>query len=202
MYLRSHSVLPNFVRDQANHSDKILATRLKDRDREAVGLLYDRYSRPLFGIIYRIVRSQEIAEDVLQETFVRLWERIDQFDIERGTLFTWINTIARNLALDTVKSKAYKTSNKNQTVGEVVDVIDRDQSVSYNPETIGVQESVARLEPELRKVVETLYFRGYSQSEAAEELNLPLGTLKTRARKAISLLRSMFNDVEEQPGGG
>ncbi|MEZ4782843.1 MAG: sigma-70 family RNA polymerase sigma factor [Candidatus Kapaibacterium sp.] len=185
------------MRDQTNYSDKILATRLKNRDREAVGLLYDRYSGPLFGIIYRIVRSQEIAEDVLQETFVRLWERIDQFDIERGTLFTWINTIARNLALDTVKSKAYRASNKNQTVGEVVDVIDRDQSVFYNPETIGVQESVAQLEPELRKVVETLYFRGYSQSEAAEELNLPLGTLKTRARKAISLLRSMLDDAKD-----
>ena len=154
-----------------------------------MGLLYDRYARPLYGIIYRIVRSQEIAEDLLQETFLRIWERIDQFDIDRGELFTWIVTIARNLALDKVKSKAYQSSKKNRNVDEIVDTTRSERSISYNPETIGVKESVEQLEPDLRTVVETLYFRGYTQSEAAEELDLPLGTLKTRARKALGLLR-------------
>ena len=188
--------------DQTHHSDKVLAERLKSRDQGAIGLLYDRYASPLFGIIYRIVRSQEIAEDVLQETFLKVWERNDQFDITRGTLFTWINTIARNLALDTVKSKAYKTARTNQSVDEVVDVIDRHQSTSYNPETIGLQDSVGQLDPELREVVEKLYFSGYSQSEAAKELDLPLGTLKTRARKAISLLRSLFDERDRNRDEG
>ncbi len=184
----------SFVSDPAHHSDAALAAGLKARDRRAVGLLYDRYSRPLFGVIYRIIRSQEIAEDVLQETFIRVWEKIDQFDPERGTLFTWINSIARNLALDTLKSKAYRTSQQNQTIDQVVNVLDKQNTTSYDPETIGIRESVDHLDPELREVVETLYFKGFTQSEAAEELELPLGTLKTRARKAIGLLRSIFDD--------
>lgn len=176
-----------------NMSEAELIAALKRRNDSAMGILYDRYSRALYGVAFRIVRSEKGVEDVLQDAFVKIWEQIDRFDERRGTLYTWMHTIVRNLALDMVKSKAYRNSRQNQTLDDVVDTLEEENNVSYNPDIIGVRETVKTLEPDLIEVVDTLYFKGFTQSEAAEELNLPLGTVKTRARRALNQLRNLMN---------
>lgn len=184
----------NHAHTAFNEAD--LITGLKSRNREAMATLYDRYARALYGVAFRIVRSEQGAEDVLQEAFVKVWEQIDRFDGSRGTLFTWMHSIVRNLSLDTVKSRAYRNSLENRNLDDVVDTVEQEYRVTYNPETIGLKETVDGLEPELAEVVDTLYFRGFTQSEAAEELALPVGTIKTRARRALNRLRGLMGESD------
>lgn len=184
----------NHSHTDVNEAD--LTADLKGRNREAMEVLYDRYSAALYGIAFRIVRTDQGAEDVLQEAFIRIWEQIDRFDPARGTLFTWMHSIVRNLSLDVVKSRAYRNSQENRSLDDVVDTVESEHTTSYNPEVIGVKESVGALEPELAEIVETLYFKGLTQSEAAEELALPIGTIKTRARRALNRLRGMMGGFD------
>jgi len=178
---------------QSSISEEELVERLRQRDRTALALLYDRYSGALFGVISKVIRTDETAEDVLQETFVKIWNSFPTYDASKGKLFTWMLNIARNLAIDKVRSKGFKNSKKNQNLDDVVHVVDEQQSIGFNPELIGLKELVEKLEPEYYKLVDLIYFKGYTHVEAAEELEMPLGTVKTRLRAAISMLRRHFD---------
>ncbi len=155
--------------------------------------LYDRYSRALFGIAYRILASKEETEDLLQEGFLQIWEKVDTFDREKGTLYTWMSTIVRNKALDVVRSRSHRNQKKNRSLEDSVPVIERENRVTYNPDTIGLDKTVSQLPAELKEVVESLYYNGNTQSEASKELDIPLGTVKTRARRALSVLREKMS---------
>ena len=165
---------------------------LVERNKQGIEILYDNYSSALYGVIYRIVQNDEIAEDVMQEAFVKIWNNFSQYDATKGRLFTWIVNLARNLAIDKVRSKDFINSSKNQDIANIVSFIDMGSNHSYNPELIGLRELVRKLDPEHKEVIDLLYFSGYTQSEAAEKLNIPLGTVKTRARNAIMKLRKEF----------
>lgn len=162
------------------------------RNKQGIEILYDNYSGALYGVIYRIVQNDEIAEDVLQEAFIKIWNNFAQYDATKGRLFTWLVNLSRNLAIDKVRSREFINSSKNQEIGNIVSFIDMGNNHSYKPELIGLRELVRKLEPEHKEVIDLLYFSGYTQSEAAEKLNIPLGTVKTRARNAIMKLRKEF----------
>ncbi len=170
-----------------------LISKLKNRDTVAIGVLYDMYSAALFGIISRVVPQTEIAEDILQETFIKIWNAAESYDSSKGRLFTWMMNIARNLAIDKVRSKDFKNAVKNQDLDNNVDFIDTQKEITFNSDLLGLKEMVNTLKPEFNKVLNMIYFKGYTHVEAAEELNLPLGTVKTRVRMAILQLRKYFN---------
>ncbi|WEK21762.1 MAG: sigma-70 family RNA polymerase sigma factor [Candidatus Pedobacter colombiensis] len=170
-----------------------LVSALKSQNTIAIHALYDMYSAALFGIISRIIPQTEIAEDILQETFIKIWNSADGYDSDKGRLFTWMMNIARNLAIDKLRSKDYRNAEKNQDIENNVDFIDAHKEISFNADTLGIKDIVNTLKPELKAVLDMIYFRGYTHVEAAEELNLPLGTIKTRARMAIIELRKKFN---------
>ena len=155
--------------------------------------LYDMYSSSLYGIIYRIVQHDEIAEDLLQETFVKIWNSFSSFDSEKGRLFTWMVNIARNLSIDKIRSKDFRNNSKNQDIENTVNFIDEQRSTVINPETMGVKDLVDQLKPDQKSILDLVYFRGYTHVEAADELGIPLGTVKTRLRTAIITLRTFFN---------
>ena len=155
--------------------------------------LYDMYSSSLYGIIYRIVKHDEIAEDLLQETFVKIWNSFSSFDSEKGRLFTWMVNIARNLSIDKIRSKDFRNNSKNQDIENTVNFIDEQRSTVINPETMGVKDLVDQLKPDQKSILDLVYFRGYTHVEAADELGIPLGTVKTRLRTAIITLRTFFN---------
>lgn len=161
-------------------------------DKRSLELLYKMYSGSLFGIIHRIVKEEEIAEDVLQETFVRIWQSFSMYDSSKGRLFTWMANLARNLALDKVKSKSYRNNILNDKISDLQNKVDHQFNVNNNPETIGVREIVMKLKPEYKAIIDLVYYRGYTHMEAAEELNIPVGTLKTRMRMAVNELRKYF----------
>ncbi|MES2766576.1 MAG: sigma-70 family RNA polymerase sigma factor [Bacteroidota bacterium] len=177
-------------------TEEELVARLRGRDTAALSLLYDRYSAALYGVISKVIRTDEAAEDVLQETFVKIWNSFTSYDPSKGKLFTWMLNIARNLAIDKVRSKDFKNSKKNQSLDDIVHVVDESNSVSFNPDQIGLKEIVGKLEPEYFRIVDLIYFKGYTHVEASEELAIPLGTIKTRLRAAISSLRQHFSEVD------
>jgi RNA polymerase sigma factor (sigma-70 family) len=174
-------------------SEEDLVLALKSRETIAVQALYDMYSGALLGVISRIVLQQEIAEDLLQETFVKIWNSAEQYDASKGRLFTWMMNIARNLAIDKVRSKDFRNTSKNQDIENNVDFIDAQSRVIFNADILGLKDLVTALKPEFKHVLDMVYFRGYTHVEAAEELDLPLGTVKTRIRMAIMELRKNFN---------
>ncbi|WP_114941080.1 RNA polymerase sigma factor [Mucilaginibacter endophyticus] len=174
-------------------SEEELVLSLQHREKIAVEALYDMYSASLFGVISRIINDTAIAEDVLQETFVKIWHSFSSYSTEKGRLFTWMVNIARNLAIDKIRSKDFKNQNKNQEIENNVTFIDEQRNTVYKPELMGVKDLVQTLKPEQKLIVELVYFKGYTHVEAAEELGMPLGTIKTRLRMAIMELRKHFN---------
>lgn len=174
-------------------SEEELILALRRREKVAAEALYDMYSAALFGVISRIVNDEATAEDVLQETFIKIWNSFSGYSAEKGRLFTWMINIARNLAIDKVRSKDFKNQSKNQELENNVTFIDEQKNTVYNPDLLGLKDLVETLRPEQKLILDFIYFKGYTHVEAAEELGIPLGTVKTRLRMAIQQLRTHFN---------
>ena len=174
-------------------SEDELVLALRNHEKIAVEALYDMYSASLFGVISRIIIDTAIAEDILQETFVKIWNSFSGYSTEKGRLFTWMVNIARNLAIDKIRSKDYKNQNKNQEIENNVTFIDEQRNTVYKPELMGVKDLVQTLKPEQKSIIDLVYFKGYTHVEAADELGVPLGTIKTRLRMGIQQLRKHFN---------
>jgi len=170
-----------------------LVFSLRNREKIAIEALYDMYSSSLYGVISRIIVDTAAAEDVLQETFVKIWHSFSSYSTEKGRLFTWMVNIARNLAIDKLRSKDFKNQNKNQELENNVTFIDEQRNTVYKPELLGIKDLVQTLKPEQKSILELVYFKGYTHVEAADELGIPLGTIKTRLRMAIVELRKHFN---------
>lgn len=175
--------------------EKDLIAWLRTGDQEAFGSLYDRYSAAIYGVISRIVQSDIVAEDVLQESFVKIWRSFAQYDESKGRLFTWMLNIARNLAID-----HYRSINRNPTQNCSacfdVDLIDIEHSHSFNPDIIGLRELVNVLKPDQIEIIDHLYYQGFTHVEAAEKIEIPLGTVKTRLHSALKTLRIFFRDKQ------
>lgn len=176
-----------------NLSEEELVQALHRHEKVAAEALYDMYSPSLYGVIFRVVNDEATAEDVLQETFVKIWNSSGSYSADKGRLFTWMMNIARNLAIDKVRSKDFRNQFKNQELENNVSVIDEQSSTAYKPELLGVKDLVEKLRPEQKSILDLIYFKGYTHTEAAEELGIPLGTIKTRLRTAIQQLRKFFN---------
>jgi RNA polymerase sigma-70 factor (ECF subfamily) len=174
-------------------SEQELVTRLKARDRDALGFLYDHYSAALYGVVFRILKNEDVAEEVLQDVFLKIWDKFDQYDSAKGKLFTWMLNVARNQAIDKTRSKEINKDQKTRGIENVVSKIDSREFIEQRVDDIGVKDIIKHLPDEQQFVVEFLYFKGYSQSELAEEFNIPLGTVKTRLRLAIRSLRTTLN---------
>jgi RNA polymerase sigma factor (sigma-70 family) len=174
-------------------SEDELVLALRNREKIAIEALYDMYSSSLYGVISRIIIDTATAEDVMQETFVKIWHSFASYSTEKGRLFTWMVNIARNLAIDKIRSKDFKNQNKNQELENNVTFIDEQKNTVYNPELLGIKELVATLKPDQKLILDLVYFKGYTHVEAADELGIPLGTIKTRLRMAIQQLRKHFN---------
>ncbi len=174
-------------------TEEELVSALRNREKIAVEALYDMYSASLFGVISRIVIDEATAEDVLQETFVKIWHSFPSYSADKGRLFTWMVNIARNLSIDKLRSKDFKNNSKNQELENNVTFIDEQRNTVYKPELMGIKELVQKLKPEQQSILDLVYFKGYTHVEAADELGIPLGTIKTRLRMAIIELRKNFN---------
>lgn len=176
-------------------SEEDLVALLRTQDRRAVSVLYDKYSVALYGVIIKIVKVDEVAEDVLQEAFVKIWSTFNSYDATKGRLYTWMLNVTKNLAIDKIRSKQHRVDSK---------MLEIDKGAAryipntggFRPEHIGLKEMTNQLGEDQRKIIDMMYFGGFTQTEIADELNIPLGTVKTRARSAIKQLGKYLKDVE------
>jgi RNA polymerase sigma-70 factor (ECF subfamily) len=148
------------------------------------------YSKSLFSVINVLVKNREEAEDVLQEVFVKIWKNIDSYHESKGRFYTWILNIARNTSIDKLRSKNFNNSQKNLSTDNFVNHFEDSSKLSEKMDTIGLQEFVKRLKPKCIQIIDLLFFKGYTQQEASDELAIPLGTVKTQNRNCINDLRN------------
>jgi len=171
-----------------NETDLILL--LKKREQSAFSYLYDHYSGALYSIILSILPDKELANDVLQEVFVKIWRQVDSYNAAKGRLFTWMMNIARNASIDMLRSKGYQKAQQNRELTEAV--YEKGGSIVTNINQIGLRKLVHSLKEEYKVLVELSYFQGFTQDEISKTLNMPLGTVKTRLRSALLLLRELM----------
>ena len=174
-------------------NEKTLVDALKAEDKQAFSYLYDNYSDALYGVINRIVLSDEIAGDVLQEVFVKIWKNIDNYSREKGSIFTWMMNISRSAAIDQIRSRQYQNEAQNQSIEDFVYDIDKTEQTNSQVDHIGLKEVLTKLKPEHKILIDKVYFEGYTQEEILHELDMPLGTVKTRIRAAMQHLRQVLN---------
>lgn len=178
--------------------DPNLIRRLQARDPKAMAEVYDRYGRLVYSIIYRIVRNPSLAEDLVQETFLRIWSRAASFDAEKGAIGAWVLTVARNRAIDHVRS----TDGRLQSGAMELDRLENTtlfadmgtDAVSLD-RIRQLKSAFQKLSPTQRQVIDLAYYEGLSQTEMAERLKQPLGTVKTWTRSALKVLRDELAGV-------
>jgi RNA polymerase sigma-70 factor, ECF subfamily len=174
------------------YSEQELVALLLQRNSQAFSYLYDNYSPALFGIISQIVPDRELASDVLQEVFINIWKKIGSYDDTKGRLFTWMLNIARNAAIDKVRSRSYQDSLKNQPLSENVNNTAPESAIGPQVADIGLKKMINKLKDDYRVLIDLSYFQGFTHEEIAKMLNIPLGTVKTRIRSALIQLRTMI----------
>ena len=170
-----------------------LVTLLQAKNREAFSSCYDNYSGAMFGVICRMVNDKTIAEELLQDVFVKVWKNIDSYDGGKGTLFTWMLNIARNTCIDHLRSKQYKQYLQTSSNGlEHSEIISKTPLVSHIAENRELRTLTQKLDVKYSEIIDKVYFLGYSQEEVSKMLNIPLGTVKTRSRSGLQQLRSLY----------
>lgn len=163
---------------------------LKTKDNQAFSYLYDNYAGALCGIIRQIVPDGELVNDVLQEVIVSIWRKIDSYDPEKGRLFTWMLNIARNAAIDKTRSKNYQVGLRQQPIDE------QDYMhpvVRPGIDDFGLKKVIGQLKDEQRLLIDLSYYQGFTHEQIAKALNIPLGTVKTRLRSALTQLRTLLS---------
>ena len=180
------------MNQQTKYTEQELVALLEQRDDRAYSYLYDNYAAALNGIICPIVNDDELANDVLQEVFVNIWKKIDSYDSTKGRLFTWLLNIARNAAIDKIRSKGYRNSKQNLSIPENGDVSNAPSVSQPNIDNIGLKKLLLKLKDDYRTLIDLSYFQGFTHEEISKSLNIPLGTVKTRIRAALTQLKTML----------
>lgn len=169
-----------------------LVIQFQQKDVKAYEKLYNMYCNSISGVVNTIVKNDDVAQEITQDVFIKAWNKSDSYSSKKGRFFTWILNIARNAAIDYTRSKKYKQSKQNLNADFFVDILESNQSLDNATNTIGLKEFVTKLGDTCKKVIELLYFKGFTQKEASEELKMPIGTIKTRNRNCIGELRTML----------
>lgn len=181
-----------------------LLKRIGQGDRQSFDQLYDRFSRVLFSIAYRLLGNQEAAEDVLQEVFVQIWEKAPRYDPARGKPLTWAVTLTRYRAIDLIRSmrrRGQLNEDAKQEAEVEAQFDDRSSflAVADSEQHAFVREAIQKLSEEQREAIELAFFSSLTQTEIAERLNQPLGTVKARIRRGLIKLRGLVSPhLQEQ----
>lgn len=163
-----------------------LVFQLKSKNQKAFSYLYDNYAPAVYGVICKTLKSKEASEDCLQEVFVKVWNNIEGYQPDRGRLFTWLSSITRNHVIDTLRSKNYKET---ASTLEHTEFSEKNRPVTALYDTLGIWKFVGRLREDHQNIVRLFYHSGHTQQEISNMLCIPVGTVKTKMRQAISSLK-------------
>lgn len=190
-YLYSVTKTPSLQKIK-KYNETELVDLLKAKNQRAYNYLYDNYSGALYGVIIKVMGSREEATDVLQDSFVKIWKNISRYDQSKGRLFTWMLQITRNTAIDYMRSGPAQKEKKTNRLEPGSAYIDN-HNVTFTPtDHLGLAKVIEGLRAEDKQIVDMAYFGGMTQNEIAEKLAIPLGTVKTRARKALTQLKNIL----------
>jgi RNA polymerase sigma-70 factor (ECF subfamily) len=184
--------------------DETLVRRIIERDAEAFGTLYDRYADLVYSVALRVLADPALAQDAAQDVFLRLWRTPGAYDAARGRFVSWLVSVARNRAVDEVRMRGrrrLREMGENARVDDPPDgrAEDPQIAVQVQADRLAVRRALARLPADQRIALELAYFSGLTQQEIAEQLNQPLGTIKTRTRLAMKKLRALLSAEIETP---
>ncbi len=166
--------------------DLELIKRLQNQDSNALSAIYDRYSGALYGVILRICKNEEWAQDLLQETFLKIWQKSNQYDWEKGKFFTWSYRIAKNLTLNALRNPSKLIQNEDLSVYSDKELDEPEQDI------LELNGSLKKLEPHHQRALELVYFNGLTHREAHKEMDVPLGTFKSYIKQALKKLRETY----------
>ncbi|WP_372753954.1 RNA polymerase sigma factor [Mariniflexile sp.] len=170
--------------------EKEIVTLLERGDKKAITLLYDNYADSLYGVIKKIIADDDTAQDVLQESFIKIWRYAKKYDSDKAKLFTWLYRIAYNTAIDKVRSQKNKDGKEVQIDKSTVYKISADE---LNQDVMDMQKHLGSLDEKYQIVLNALFFEGMTQQEASEELDIPLGTIKSRLKIGLRELKKIYN---------
>ena len=170
--------------------EKEIVTLLENGDKKAITLLYENYSDALYGVIKKIITDDDTAQDVLQESFIKIWRYAKKYDSSKAKLFTWLYRIAYNTAIDKVRSQKNKDGKEVQIENSTVYKISADE---LNQDVMDMQKHLSSLDEKYQIVINALFFEGMTQQEASEELDIPLGTIKSRLKIGLRELKKIYN---------
>ncbi len=177
--------------------EAIIVSYLQREDQKAIPIIYKNYSAVLYGVILKIVKSENYAQEVLQDSFVKIWRNAKHYNPEKGRLFTWLVRIARNTAIDKIRSAPFRQTKQVQSLTNTIFLQKEIRSSYITIEDSGLQKIIRSLDEKHRTLIDLIYFQGYSQREVEKKLMIPLGTVKSRIRIAIKELRKIL-DSEQQ----
>ncbi|HEX9827580.1 MAG TPA: sigma-70 family RNA polymerase sigma factor [Flavobacteriaceae bacterium] len=163
---------------------------LEKGDKTALNLLYANYADSLYGVILKVTNNEELAQDALQETFVKVWKNAKKYDSKKAKLFTWLYRIAKNTAIDKLRSFNNRFEKEVQIDKYNVYIL---PTSNLNQDVLDLREHVARLDDKYQIVLRALFFEGMTQQEASEELDIPLGTIKSRLKIGLRELKKVYN---------
>ncbi|MEM7086217.1 MAG: sigma-70 family RNA polymerase sigma factor [Bacteroidota bacterium] len=164
-----------------------LLTQIKNGDTQALSILYDNYSGALYGVILRMCKNEAVAQDLLQETFVKIWQKANSFDPEKGKFYTWAYRIARNLTLNELRNPSPLIQTEDLSVYK-----ERATTEEQSIDKLKLNGSIQKLDSHHRKALELVYFQGLTHREAHTEMNVPLGTFKSYIQQALKKLRESY----------
>ncbi|TVZ14615.1 RNA polymerase sigma factor [Maribacter sp. MAR_2009_72] len=173
----------------------LLVEQFRKKDPNAFKTLHEMYADNICGVINTIVKNDSVAQEICQDVFIKIWNNSESYNSSKGRFFTWILNIARNAAIDEIRSKTYKNQKKNLSADYFVGILESREEEHMAVDTKGLKKLVKNLKEKCVQIIELLYFRGYTQKDAAEELNIPIGTVKTRNRSCISQLRENMESI-------
>ena len=170
--------------------EKDIVTLLKNGDKKAITLLYKNYSDALYGVIKKVIADEKTAEDVLQESFIKIWRYAKKYDASKARLFTWLYRIAYNTAIDKVRAQKNKVGKEVQIETSNVYKL---TSNALNQDVLDIKKHLGSLDEKYKIVLDALFFEGMTQQEASEELSIPLGTIKSRLKIGLRELKKIYN---------
>ena len=180
--------------DLLSAEDHVLLSQIAYHQAEALSVLYDRYGRLLYSVAYHLVGNQQLAEEITLDVFRRVWEKADSYRADRASVRTWLTSMTRNRAIDMLRREGVRPEHNSISW---TDLTIEPQADGYSPETAvsrqmqkqKVHAALAELPQEQQDVLFMAFFRGFSHSQIADQLEMPLGTVKTRIRLGMQKLR-------------
>ncbi len=184
-------------RNSDNSADELLIRLIAEKDQSALSMFYDNRSKLIYSLVFNIVKSVPDAEEVTEDVFFKVWQKADTYDKSKGSVLAWLVTIARRMALDRTRSKHYKHQQSDVTMEEAFVHSEAGTAYVTNPgDKTDVNRALENLDNSHRELIDLSYYQGMSQTQIADQLDMPLGTVKSRMRSALKQLRQVF-DIKE-----